>query len=118
MATRKRQGGAKYKSSPRQIKVNGERIELGGIHEVVCPARWQFHRLLEDLVNRPNAPNPLDTLGTGHPELRQALVDRGYAGLTRAQLLAKRDEYVTALEGGSEPYSDKLHGTFHVPFQN
>ena len=103
MATRKRQGGAKYKSSPRQIKVNGERIELGGIHEVVCHARWQFHHLLEDLVNRPDAPNPLDTLGIGHAELPQALVERGYAGLTRAQLLAKRDEYVTALGGGSEP---------------
>jgi len=105
----------KYCHRPKQIKVNGERIELGGVQEVVCHARWQFHRLLEDLVNNPDAPNWLDTLGTGHPELRQALVERGYAGLTRAQLLAKRDEYVAALEDGSEPYSDKLHGIEWLP---
>lgn len=118
MPTSPKKSRDKYCHRPKQIKVNGERIELGGIQEVVCHARWQFHRLLEDLVNNPEAPNPLDTLGIDHPELRQALIERGYAGLTRAQLLAKRDEYVTALEGGSEPYSDKLHGTFHVPFQN
>jgi len=108
----------KFKNKPRQIKVNGERVDLGGVDEMVCHARWQFHRLLEDLVNRPDAPNPLDTLGIDHPELRHALVERGYAGLTRTQLLAKRDEYVKALEGGSEPYSDKLHGSFLVPAQN
>ena len=112
MATRKRQSGRKYKNAPPQIKVNGERIELGGVDEMVCLCRWTFHRFLEELINKPDAPNPLDALGDGWPELRQALRRKGYAGLTRVQLLAKRDEYMTALRAGSEPYSDKLHGTF------
>ena len=105
----------KFKNKPRQIKVNGGRVDLGGVDEMVCHARWQFQRLLECLVNNPDALNPLEAIGDGNPELRNALRERGYAGLTRAQLLAKRDEYVAALEDGSEPYSDKLHGIEWLP---
>lgn len=71
-------------------------------------ARWQFHRLLEQLVNDPYAPNHLDGISDGQPELRDALRKRELAGLTRDQLWAKRDEYVALLEAGDAPYTSKL----------
>ena len=71
-------------------------------------AQWQFHRLLEQLINDPFAPNHLDYIADGQPELRDALRKRELAGLTREQLWAKRDEYVARLEAGEEPYSSKL----------
>lgn len=115
MATRKRKSGHKYAEIPPQTKSAGEWIDLVGVEGLSLYARWHFHRLLERLVNNPDAPNPLEAIGDGNPELRNALRERGYAGLTRAQLLAKRDEYVAALENGSEPYSDKLHGIEWLP---
>ena len=71
-------------------------------------ARWQHHRLLELLINKPFAPNHLDRVADGDPVLREALRKAGVAGLTREQLWAKRDEYVARLEAGEEPYSSPL----------
>ena len=93
---------------PKQIKDNGVRVDLGGVEEFTWHCRWQFHRLLEQLINDPYAPNHLDYIADGQPELRDALRKRELAGLTREQLWAKRDEYVARLEAGEEPYSSRL----------
>ena len=76
---------------------------------------WQFHRYLERLINDPYAPNHLDRIADGEPVLREAFRKAGIAGLTREQLLEKRDEYVARLEAGEEPYSSKLYGTEYIP---
>ena len=71
-------------------------------------ALWQHHRLLERLINDPSAPNHLDRVADGDSVLREALRKAGVAGLTRDELLKKRDEYVARLEAGEEPYSSPL----------
>ena len=97
----------KLNDKPNQIKVNGNRVELGGIDERLCHIDWQWHRYLEQLINNPETPNPFNS--STDPELVAGLKARGYIAITRAELLAKRDEYVARLEKGEEPYSDKLH---------
>ena len=81
-------------------------------------ARWQFHQLLDQLVNDPYAPNHLDCIADGEPDLRDALRKRELAGLTREQLWAKRDEYVASLEAGEEQYSSKLYGSYWIESPN
>ena len=105
----------RHKDMPAQIKDNGVRVDLGGVDEFTWHCRWQFHRLLEQLINDPFAPNHLDHIADGQPELRDALRKRELAGLTREQLWAKRDEYVARLEAGEEPYSSKLYGVEWIP---
>ena len=49
-------------------------------------------------------------------DLRQGLKDRGYIGMSQAQILAKRDEYVSGLEAGKPAYSDtELYGVKWIP---
>ena len=118
MPQRKRQSGKKFKDKPRQIKDNGVRVDLGGVDELTWHCQWQLYRLLEQLVNDPYAPNHLDRISDGQPELRDALRKRELAGLTREQLWAKRDEYVASLEAGEEPYSSKLYGSYWIESPN
>ena len=118
MPQRKRQSGKKFKDKPRQIKDNGVRVDLGGVDEFTWHCRWQFHRLLEQLVNDPYAPNHLDRISDGQPELRDALRKRELAGLTRDDLLEKRDEYIARLEAGDAPYSSKLYGSYWIESPN
>ena len=98
----------RHKDMPAQIKDNGVRVDLGGVEEFTWHCRWQFHRLLEQLINDPFAPNHLDYIADGQPQLRDALRKRELAGLIREQLWAKRDEYVARLEAGQQPYSSPL----------
>ena len=105
----------RHKDMPAQIKDNGVRVDLGGVDEFTWHCRWQFHRLLERLINDPSAPNHLDYIADGQPELRDALRKRELAGLTRDELLKKRDEYVARLEAGEEPCSSKLYGVEWIP---
>ena len=105
----------RHKDMPAQIKDNGVRVDLGGVEEFTWHCRWQFHRLLEQLINDPFAPNHLDYIADGQPELRDALRKRELAGLTREQLWTKRDEYVARLEAGEEPCSSKLYGVEWIP---
>ena len=118
MPQRKRQSGKKFKDKPRQIKDNGVRVDLGGVDEFTWHCRWQFHRLLELLINDPYAPNHLDCITDGRPQLRDALRKAEVAGLTREQLWAKRDEYVASLEAGDAPYSSKLYGSYWIESPN
>ena len=103
---------------PTQIKDNGVRVDLGGVDEFTWHCRWQFHRLLEQLINDPYAPNHLDCISDGQPELRDALRKRELAGLTREQLWAKRDKYVASLQAGEDPYSSKLYGSYWIESPN
>ena len=105
----------RHKDMPAQLKDNGVRVDLGGVEEFTWHCRWQFHRLLERLINDPYAPNHLDYFADGQPELRDALRKRELAGLSREELWAKRDEYVARLQAGEEPYSSKLYGTEYIP---
>ena len=81
-------------------------------------ARWQFHRLLEQLVIDRYAPNHLDRIADGQSELSDALRKAGLAGLTRDELLEKRDEYIECLEAGDAPYSSKLYGSYWIESPN
>ena len=118
MPLRKRQSGKKFKDKPRQIKDNGVRVDLGGVDEFTWHCRWQFHRLLEQLVIDPYAPNHLDRIADGQSELSDALCKAGLAGLTRDELLEKRDEYIECLEAGDAPYSSKLYGSYWIESPN
>ena len=108
MPQRKRQSGTKFKDKPRQIKDNGVRVDLGGVDEIAHHYRRHFHQFLDYLTIDPSAPNPLDQVGDGEPALRDAMRRAGITGLTRDELLEKRDEYVARLEAGEEPYSSPL----------
>ena len=82
----------------------GQRVTLGGVQEMLrhCDAQWYAY--LERLVNNPKEQNPFERYEGA--DLRQGLKDRGYIGMTQAQILAKRDEYVSDLEAGKPAYSD------------
>ena len=82
----------------------GQKVPLGGVAEMLrhCDAQWYAY--LERLVNNPKEPNPFERYEGA--DLRQGLKDRGYIGMSQAQILAKRDEYVSGLETGKPAYSD------------
>ena len=54
-------------------------------------------------------------MGDGEPALRDAMRRAGIAGLTRNELLEKRDEYVARLDAGKARYSSKLHRVEWIP---
>ena len=100
---------------PKQIKDNGVRVELGGADEIAHHYRRHFHQFLDYLTIDPSAPNLLDQVGDGEPALRDAMRRAGIAGLTRNELLEKRDEYVARLDAGKARYSSKLHRVEWIP---
>ena len=92
----------------------GQRVTLGGVQEMLrhCDAQWYAY--LERLVNNPKEQNPFERYEGA--DLRQGLRDRGYIGMTQAQILAKRDDYVSSLEAGKPAYSDtELYGVKWIP---
>ena len=103
------------KTNPKKGRTDKYAKRTPATRNFVQHAQWQHHRLLERLINDPSAPNHLDRIADGEPVLREAFRKAGIAGLTREQLLEKRDEYVALLEAGEEPYSSKLYGTEYVP---
>ena len=106
------------KTNPKKARSDKYAKKTSHIRNYVQHARWQFHRLLEQLINDPYTPNHLDRIADGHPQLRDALRKAGVAGLTRDQLWAKRDKYVASLEAGKEPYSSKLYGSYWIESPN
>ena len=99
----------KYAGRSAQIFENGFAVTLGGADEIAHHYRRHFHQFLDYLTIDPSAPNPLDQVGDGEPALRDAMRRAGIAGLTRDELLKKRDDYVARLDAGEKPYSSKLH---------
>ncbi len=97
----------KHKDKPRQFCSNGEFFAEGGFEEMLCHAKWLFHRYLEDVINDPHKPNPLDN--SQEPEFRKLLKDHGLIGLTQSQIFFKAQKYSDRLAKGEEPYSDKFH---------
>ena len=97
----------KYADKPARIKVNGERVVLGGAEEMLCHIKWSFHRHLEMVINDPHLPNPWEQ--TQDPELRKLLKAEGIIGITQQEMVKKAEEYMDRIANGEEPYSDKLH---------
>ncbi len=105
----------KYANKSPQLRDAGFLVTLGGADEIAHHYRKHFHHFLEQLTVNESAPNWLEKVGDGNPQLRQAMCRAGLTGLTRDELLAKRDEYVARLEAGEEPYSSKLYGVEWIP---
>ena len=82
----------------------GQKVPLGGVAEMLrhCDAQWYAY--LERLINNPDEPNPFEQYEEA--ALRKGLNARGYIGMNQAQILAKRDDYVSDLEAGKPAYSD------------
>ena len=97
----------KHKDKPRQFCSNGEFFAEGGFEEMLCHAKCLFHRYLEDVINDPHKPNPLEN--SQEPEFRKLLKDHGLIGLTQSQIFFKAQKYSDRLAKGEEPYSDKFH---------
>ena len=106
------------KTNPKKARTDKYAKKTDHTRNYVQHARWQFHRLLELLINDPYAPNHLYCITDGRPQLRDALRKAEVAGLTREQLWAKRDEYVASLEAGDAPYSSKLYGSYWIESPN
>jgi len=105
----------KYSRKSPQVFENGFAVTLGGADEFAHHYRRHFHRLLEHLTIDPTAINWLEQVRDGEPQLRAAIRRAGLTGLTRDELLKKRDEYVALLDAGEEPYSSKLYGIEYIP---
>ena len=103
------------KTNPKKAQTDKYAKQSPATRNFVQHAQWQFHRLLERLVNDPYAQNHLDHIADGHPELCKALRKAEVAGLTREQLWARRDEYIGRLESGEEPYSSPLYSSEWTP---
>ena len=99
----------KYANKAPQVFENGFAVTLGGADEIAHHYRRHFHQFLDYLTIDPSAPNPLDQVGDGELALRDAMRRAGIAGLTRDELLKKRDDYVARLDAGEKPYSSKLY---------
>ena len=99
----------KFANKSPQLRDAGFLVTLGSAGEIAHHYRGHFHQFLEYLTIDPSAPNPLDQVGDGEPALRDAMRRAGIAGLTRDELLKKRDDYVARLDAGEKPYSSKLH---------
>jgi len=105
----------KYANKSPQLRDAGYLVTLGSGDEIAHHYRRHFHNFLDDLTIDPSAPNWLEQVGDGEPALRDAMRRAGLIGLTREQLLEKRDDYVKRIEAGEEPYSSKLYGTEYIP---
>ena len=108
----------KYAGKSPQVFENGFAVTLGGADEIAHHFRCHFHQFLEHLTLDPSAHNPLEQVGDGEPALRDSMRRAGLAGLTRDELLEKRDKYVARLEAGDAPYSSKLYGTYWIESPN
>lgn len=82
----------------------GQKVVFGA-PEMLRHCDWQWHRYLEQLVNNPGAPNPLELHQNAY--MRKGLKDRGYIGMSQDQLRAESARYAKKLEAGEEPYSDR-----------
>jgi len=96
----------KYKDK-NDIHVDGKFHELGGFEEMVLHAKYQFHRYLEQVINDPHRPNPIESFRD--PEIRKLLAAEGLIGLTQSQIFFKAQKYSQRLAEGEQPYSNKLH---------
>lgn len=105
----------KYANKAPQVFENGFAVTLGGADEIAHHYRRHFHQFLDYLTIDPSAPNLLDQVGDGEPALRDAMRRAGIAGLTRDELLEKRDDYVARLDAGKARYSSKLHRVEWIP---
>ena len=105
----------KYANKSPQLRDAGFLVTLGGPDEIAHHYRRHFHQFLDFLTIDPSAQNPFEQVGDGEPALRDAMRRAGLAGLTRNELLEKRDDYVARLDAGEARYSSKLHRIEWIP---
>ena len=73
----------KYAGNSPQLRDAGFLVTLGGADEIAHHYRKHFQHLLEQLTIDESAPNWLEKVGDGNPELQQAMCRAGLTGLTR-----------------------------------
>ena len=72
----------KYANKSPQLRDAGFLMTLGGADEIAHHYRKHFQHLLEQLIIDESAPNWLEKVGDGNPELQQAMCRAGLTGLT------------------------------------
>jgi len=104
---RKRKDKYSSDAKPTFMLHRGQKVPFG-VPEQLRHYDAQWYAYLERLINNPNLPNPLEQYkGDQDTDLLQGLKDRGYIGLSQAQILAKRDAYISTIEAGEPPYNDR-----------
>lgn len=94
----------------------GQKVPLGGVAELLRHIDFHWFAYLEKLDVNPDLPNPFEHVSDR--EIRKGLKHRGYISISRQQLWAKRDEYITRLENGERPYSSNLIGAYWIESPN
>ena len=96
----------KYSDISPQVKINGQHITSDrgdGVREFLVLADRQWYRYLEELVRRPDAPNPFKHIT--EPDLRSAVQARGYLA-DKPTILKCAEEYQRHLEKGGEIFGN------------
>lgn len=96
----------KYLDISPQVKINGQHItsDRGDVvREFLVLADRQWYRYLEELVRRPDAPNPFKQIE--EPDLRSAVQARGYLA-NKETILKCAEEYQRHLQNGGEIFGN------------
>ena len=96
----------KYADVSPQVKINGQHITSNRgdvVREFLVLADRQWYRYLEELVCRPDAPNPFKQIE--EPDLRSAVQARGYLA-DKPTILKCAEEYQRQLENGNEIFGN------------
>ena len=94
----------RFDQEPQHFTHRLQKVPFGSAAELLRHCDSQWFAYLERLISNPAEPNPLEQYQCA--DLRNGLKARGYIGLTRRQLLAKRDLYWDRLKAGEPSYSD------------
>ena len=96
----------KYLDVSPQVKIDGQRItsNLGDVvRDFLVLADRAWYRYLEELVRRPDAPNPFKQIE--EPDLRSAVQARGYLA-DKETILNCAEEYQRHLQNGGEIFGN------------
>ena len=96
----------KYSDISPQVKINGKFITSNRgdvVRDFLVLADRQWYRYLEELVCRPDAPNPFKQID--EPDLRSAVQARGYLA-DKETILKCAEEYQRHLESGGEIFGN------------
>ena len=96
----------KYSDISPQVKINGQHItsDRGDVvRDFLVLADRQWYRYLEELVRRPDAPNPFKQIE--EPDLLSAVQARGYLA-NKETILKCAEEYQRHLQNGGEIFGN------------
>lgn len=102
----------RYADISPQVKINGQHITSNRgdvLRDFLVLADRQWYRYLEELVNRPDAPNPFKQIV--EPDFLSAVQARGYLA-DKETILKCAEEYQRHLENGGELFGNHrfVHG--------